>query len=193
MATHSSVLAWKIPGTGELPSMGSHRVGHDWSDLAAAAAVADWILPGLFVLGILQAIIQEWVAISFSGDLSNPGDRTWVFCIADRFFTVWTTREVLESDGLKLSWCLTLSFYKWITWCQRCSKDLTHVVQLVEPESSSPVLCFALCSLLLLINKIHKHQNKVNHELIHLISIQSSTPLFRIFTNLKYYIIVNNN
>ena len=42
MATHSSVLAWKIPGMGErggLPSMGSHRVGHDRSDLAAAAAV----------------------------------------------------------------------------------------------------------------------------------------------------------
>ena len=42
MATHSSVLAWRISGTGEpggLPSMGSHRVGHDWSYLAAAAAV----------------------------------------------------------------------------------------------------------------------------------------------------------
>ena len=41
MATHSSVLAWRIPGTGKpggLPSMGSHRVGHNWSDLAAAAA-----------------------------------------------------------------------------------------------------------------------------------------------------------
>ena len=41
MATHSSTLAWRIPGTGEpggMPSMGSHRVGHDWSDLAAAAA-----------------------------------------------------------------------------------------------------------------------------------------------------------
>ena len=40
MAAHSSVLAWRIPGTGEpggLPSMGLHRVGHDWSDLAAAA------------------------------------------------------------------------------------------------------------------------------------------------------------
>ena len=40
MATHSSVLAWRIPGTGEpggLPSMGSHRVGHNWSDLAVAA------------------------------------------------------------------------------------------------------------------------------------------------------------
>ena len=43
MATHSSILAWRIPGTegpGALLSMGSHRVGHDWSNLAAAAV---WI------------------------------------------------------------------------------------------------------------------------------------------------------
>ena len=44
MATHSSILAWRIPGTaqpGGLLSMGSHRVGHDWSDLAAAAAARE--------------------------------------------------------------------------------------------------------------------------------------------------------
>ena len=44
MATHSSVLASRIPGMGEpggLPSMGLHRVGHDWSDLAAAAATVE--------------------------------------------------------------------------------------------------------------------------------------------------------
>ena len=43
MAPHSSTLAWKIPWMeepGGLPSMGSHRVRHDWSDLAAAAALA---------------------------------------------------------------------------------------------------------------------------------------------------------
>ena len=43
MATHSSVLAWRIPGMGEpggLPSMGSHRVGHDWSDVVV---VVEWI------------------------------------------------------------------------------------------------------------------------------------------------------
>ena len=42
MATHSSVLAWRIPRTvepGGLQSMGSHRVGHDWSNLAAAAVI----------------------------------------------------------------------------------------------------------------------------------------------------------
>ena len=45
MATHYSILAWRIPGTeepGGLPSMGSHRVVHDWDDLAAAANI---ILP----------------------------------------------------------------------------------------------------------------------------------------------------
>ena len=44
MATHFSVLAWRIPGMGEpgwLPSLGLHRVGHDCRNLAAAAAEAD--------------------------------------------------------------------------------------------------------------------------------------------------------
>ena len=46
MATHSGVLAWRIPGMAEpggLPSMGSHRVGHDWNDLAAAAAAGHFL------------------------------------------------------------------------------------------------------------------------------------------------------
>ena len=46
MATHSSVLAWRILEMGEpggLPSMGSHRVGHDWSDVAAAVAAASYL------------------------------------------------------------------------------------------------------------------------------------------------------
>ena len=47
MATDSSVLAWRIPGMGEpggLPSLGSHRVGHDWSNLAAAAESMNFYL-----------------------------------------------------------------------------------------------------------------------------------------------------
>ena len=53
MATHSSVLAWRIPGTGEpggLPSMGSHRIGYDWSDLAAAAAESFWCVDILYTV-----------------------------------------------------------------------------------------------------------------------------------------------
>ena len=59
MATHSSVLAWRIPGTvepGGLPSMGSHRVGHNWSDLAAAVAHASKVM-----LKILQATFQQYM------------------------------------------------------------------------------------------------------------------------------------
>ena len=61
MATHSSVLAWRIPGTGEpggLRSLGLHRVGHDWSDLAAAAAAAH---ASKVMLKILQASLQQYV------------------------------------------------------------------------------------------------------------------------------------
>ena len=50
MATHSSVLAWRIPGAGKssgLTSLGLHRVGHDWSDLAAAAKEQSSLLTGL--------------------------------------------------------------------------------------------------------------------------------------------------
>ena len=49
--THSSVLAWRVPGTGQsggLLSIGSHRVGHDWSNLAAAVATIKHIeIPGM--------------------------------------------------------------------------------------------------------------------------------------------------
>ena len=58
MATHSSVLAWRIPGTGEpggLLSLGSHRVGHDWSDLAAAAVgLLGHVIFCLFLLQFLS-------------------------------------------------------------------------------------------------------------------------------------------
>ena len=74
MATHSSVLAWRIPRMGEtcgLPFPGSHRVGHDWSDLAAATAaytllsnlpwfthssVLAWIISGMAEPGRLPSV-----------------------------------------------------------------------------------------------------------------------------------------
>ena len=79
MATHSSVLAWRIPGTakpGGLLSLGSHRVGHNWSDLAAAAAIvsrAKIVQTGIFWLpNLIQFLLQtsffvltsEWPDIS---------------------------------------------------------------------------------------------------------------------------------
>ena len=57
MATHSSILAWRIPGTEEpvgLPSKGSHRVGHDWCDLAAAGR------PGVLRFMGSQRVGHDW-------------------------------------------------------------------------------------------------------------------------------------
>ena len=62
MATHSSILAWRIPETeepGGLWSMGLHRVGHDWSDLAAAAALyLGWQSLGVSIL-LQMALFQD--------------------------------------------------------------------------------------------------------------------------------------
>ena len=52
---------------------------------------AMWSLPGFSVHGIFQARILEQVAIFFSSESSQPRDWTWVFWIADSFFTVWDT------------------------------------------------------------------------------------------------------
>ena len=64
MATHSSVLAWRIPGReepGRLPSMGSHRVIHDWIDLAAAACRKYYSISFLlFALGSIQGREVNW-------------------------------------------------------------------------------------------------------------------------------------
>ena len=87
---------------GGLPSMGLHRVRHNWSDLAAAAVTQFCPThyeprycspPGSSVHGISQARILEWAAIPFSRRSSWPRDWTQVSRIAGRFFTVWATRE----------------------------------------------------------------------------------------------------
>ena len=91
MATHSSVLAWRMPGTGEpvgLPSVGSHRVRHDWSDLAAATAVAPGLWEQFCLLschdqvsyqvdpphGSYMVPIYYWAPIMFSHCAYRPGE-----------------------------------------------------------------------------------------------------------------------
>ena len=100
MATHSSVPAWRIPGTGEpggLPPMGSHRVGHNWSNLAAAAAsicqsqspsVCAWVCVCVCVcvcvhthsmpcsMWDLSSATKDWIRALCSGSVeSEPLDR----------------------------------------------------------------------------------------------------------------------
>ena len=61
----------------------------------------DGSLPGSAIHGIFQARILEWAAVSFSRGSSQPRDRTRVFCIADRHFTIWAT--IQNSTSLVLS------------------------------------------------------------------------------------------
>ena len=100
MATHSSVLAWGIPGTGEpggLPSPGSHRVGHDWSDLAAGAAAVD----------VKWYIIVVWCAFPivmniFSGGLLAclSSSENYLFSSIYSLFSLMNWNEILSSIKL---------------------------------------------------------------------------------------------
>ena len=74
MATHSSVLAWRIPGTGEpggLLSMGLHRVGHDWSDLADLISLLSKRLESLLQHQSSKAS-SLWHSAFFMVQLSHP-------------------------------------------------------------------------------------------------------------------------
>ena len=75
MATHSSVLAWRIPGMGEPGrSMGLHRVRHDWSDLAAAAAISlgFWIV-------VLEKTLESPLDCKEIQPVHSKGGQSWVF------------------------------------------------------------------------------------------------------------------
>ena len=79
MATHSSVLAWRIPGMGEpggLPSLGSHRVGHDWSDLAAAAAVCESVDSVQFSRSVVSGSLRPHEPQAGQASLSITNSRS---------------------------------------------------------------------------------------------------------------------
>ena len=104
MATHSSVLAWRIPGTeepGGLPSMGSHRVGHNWSDLAAAAAVSRKCLKTTLHVNLLLCLscgpeTQVLYLPSPPATKVNPGD-TFVPILGALSHLLWTLPARLVS------------------------------------------------------------------------------------------------
>ena len=94
MATHSSILAWRIPRTEEpsgLPSMGSHRVRHDWSDLAAAAAAAG-----------------SWGPLSYGQLVRNAGTKLDLWLVPEVESGLMGLNSVpVESDAISQS-CPTL-------------------------------------------------------------------------------------
>ena len=113
MATHSSVLAWRIPGTAEpsgVPSMGSHRVRHDWSDLAAAT---------------LQVSIEPHSQV-FSFSISHKISTPYFYC--------WLLDHITNNITLKFMWKVIGFFFFFFTSqmlkCPRwftCKKSISLV------------------------------------------------------------------
>ena len=151
MATHSSVLAWRIPGTAEpggLPSMGSHRVGHDWSDLAAVAAAAYHTV--LLMPAVIQAlmVIQQCSGLNdCPKDMSNEHDNTYFVQLLWEWYELsvmvawhtWVPRTLMECHTRfrtnyflqKLPWNIhcflylkSLSFTCILVYYERCGNSL---------------------------------------------------------------------
>ena len=115
MATHSSVLAWRIPGTGEpagLPSMGSHRVGHDWSDLAAAAAAAKQQMSMFFTLKDFPCFHRTKTLSTF---ISISEHLLPIFCMTLASWQVLFLFCIIE--------CHTLHFSFWENWNTHCLRN----------------------------------------------------------------------
>ena len=129
MTTHSSVLAWRIPGMEEpngLPSVGLHRVGHDWSDLAvAAAAILDdlsfltsiWNVPD-FLSYLKKKIWQEKQEKSILPRCSHAPKRLMMFgwcpslqrTSSSPAKSLWSSLEAYSGKKVKsrdpFLWCL---------------------------------------------------------------------------------------
>ena len=100
MATHSSVLAWRILGTGEpggLPCMGSHRVGHDWSDLAAGHK-ENWA--GIFIWSVVvQSLRYVWLTVTA---WTAARQASLSFTISQSLLKLTSIKSMMPSNHLLL-------------------------------------------------------------------------------------------
>ena len=94
MATHSSILAWRIPGREEpsgLPSMGSHRVRHDWSDLAVSSSSSSNVFNHSFFLFVIVCVcVCVCVCVWEREPKYRKGKQTkniWLNCLSEHLFS----------------------------------------------------------------------------------------------------------
>ena len=133
MATHSSVLAWRIPGMGDpggLLSVGSHRAGHDWSDLAAAEAASlyyiwsyDLLVHGFIKefsntllsikLVVVMLVAQSCLTLCDPMDCSPPGSS--VHGILQARILEWVAIPFSRSSSWPRDWTWVLD-HKWILY-----------------------------------------------------------------------------
>ena len=99
MATHSSILAWRFPGTEEpsgLPSMGLHRVRHDWSDLAAADTV---LKSRNITLPTMMHIVKAFWSHHFMGNRwGNGGNSVRVYFGGLQNHCRWWLHEIKRNE-----------------------------------------------------------------------------------------------
>ena len=152
MATHSSVLAWRIPGTGEpggLPSMGSHRVGHNWSDLAAAriSCWSDYFIHSFYVYIVVFRIFETQAVLMVKNPPANAGD------IRDADLILGSGRSLGGRHGNPLqysclenpidsgAWGIVHSITKSLTWLKWLSTHMFNLINTLSTRLTIPILC----------------------------------------------------
>ena len=160
MATHSSVLAWRIAVTGMpggLPSMGLHRVGHEWSDLSAAAIYPAWghILPGniltnsviseMFIVGVdLVRSLQPWEIFKIYFNNQFKKYITPLLTLARGALSIPLPMSVSEA--------LSVPFHTLVKFCYRKALEWSSLVPGAKGKSSlkimNPILFTCKLSLL---------------------------------------------
>ena len=133
MATHSSVLAWRIPGMGKpggLPPMESHRVGHNWSNLAAAVAAAEDLMDQLFLITYseynLNWVVKWRDCISLKGKVKN--------CVDFRHRLTKAPFVIYSIQAHSMCWlCSYSGFPQGYTWTASSSQGWGFQKQL-EPQ-----------------------------------------------------------
>ena len=169
MATHSSVLAWRIPGSGEpdgLPCMRSHRVRRDWSDIAAAAAAA---AAATFLKGVFEVNNTKLQEDQLGKHLRDPGE-TWWETIQDSEWMEGKIQNILRRQDMQdlvigggretgsgrwghqgilrtlrvLTWD---SVWAMVPWAEFSTRAAVQVI--ISPNSAFHTLTFLLSSFLM--------------------------------------------
>ena len=116
IATHSSILAWRIQGWGSLVGccLWGRKVGHDWSDLAAAAAPWKHASMLKILQARLSAVHEPWTLVH-AGFWRGRGSRDQ---IAKSGSTIEQARELQKSIYFWKDWCWSQSSNTLATWCE---------------------------------------------------------------------------
>ena len=147
MATHSSVLAWRIPETGEpggLPSMGSYRVWHDWSDLAGAAAAClfiRWQFSSVQSLSCVRFFVTLWTAAcQASLTITNSKlTQTPVHWVSD---AIQPCHPLLSPSPFAFNLSQHHSLFNWVELCIRWPKYWSLEVYKFKLSVDSYLLMF---------------------------------------------------